>query len=91
MGNLTKKIELFDYKELKEKISCKIEISNDLKLEQTKDDLTIWTIIQVPVCNDDMGLAEIPTKELSKPIHYFSKIPQEYLQYCKENIILKID
>ena len=91
IGDLIKQIEILDCNRTTEITTCKIKISTNIKLEQTEDNLALWTLIQVPVSDNKEGIVEIPAKKYFEPIHYFSKIPKEYLCTKKEYIFFKIN
>jgi len=79
-GKFTKKIELIDCKKNDDEFQCSIEIQNKLQLEDCDTNINTWTLIQVPTNDLNPGLVSIPIKDDSKPIHYFTPIPDDYLK-----------
>lgn len=90
-GKLVKKIELKEH--TREEDNQKLTISQESKLtiDNYEGDIALWTLVQVPASQESNGHILIPTKKHPEPVHYFNRIPNDYLSVHKSIIDFKID
>jgi hypothetical protein len=90
-GEITKKVELKEVSQNRRSLSATITIHDVLTARNFTSPFALWTLVQVAPGDDGKGVVAIPVIQNSKPIHYFSPIPNSHLQLFKDHVELIID
>ena len=89
-GILTKKIDILSTGKVGVQLYAKIRIHSILQLHSNHPNVSLWSIIQVPV-NDQQQSKVIFPLNVANLIPYFLPVPEDYLNYTEESIEFILD